>query len=194
MRGLISIIILSILFSCIDKKAEPNEEDVRFRLYNLENQGWKSKLHAEKIDNINFAATEVPIQFYLLKEMGNENLISIDSVYEQNKRERIIEFVFEDEDEKDLLQEEYTQLDYEKSVRYMAFDIQKDFYVVTTSKDTVKCSGVLFERNFKVAPSNKILLFFSNIKPEDKIQLVYEDKLYRKGIIKFNFVDPILNL
>lgn len=194
MKGSISLFILVMLFSCSEKKTSSNEEDVRFRLYNLENQGWKSKLHSQKIDNINFSATEVPIQYYLLKEMGSQNLTSVDSVYEQNKRERIIEFVFEEEKEKDLLKEEFTQLEYDKSVRYMAFDIQKDFYAVTSSKDTVKCSGVLFERNFKVAPSNKILLFFSNIKPEDKIQLVYEDKLYRKGIIKFNFIDPILNL
>lgn len=194
MKGLISLILIVLLSSCSKKKASSSEDDIQFRLYNLENQGWKSKLHAQKIDNISYTATEVPIQYYLLKEMGNQNLISVDSVYVQNKRERIIEFVFEEEKENDLLEEEFTQLDYEKSVRYMAFDIQKDFYVVTSSKDTLKCSGVLFERNFKVAPSNKILLFFSNIKPEDKIQLVYEDKLYRKGIIKFNFIDPILNL
>ena len=76
----------------------------------------------------------------------------------------------------------------------MSFKIQDDFYVVTTKNDTIKCEGVLFERNFKVAPFTKVLLFFSGIAPEDKIQLVYQDKLFKKGTIKFNFRDKILNL
>ena len=56
-----------------------------------------------------------------------------------------------------------------------------------TKKNTIKCSGVNFERNFKVAPLQKVILFFSGISPKDKIQLVYNDKLFGKGIMKFMF-------
>jgi hypothetical protein len=65
--------------------------------------------------------------------------------------------------------------------------MEKDFYVVTSKKDTIKCSGVNYERNFKVAPFQKIMLFFSGIQPKDKIQLIYNDKLFGKGIVKFKF-------
>lgn len=194
MKGLIKLFLLFLLFSCSDKKQVPDDSEIRFRYFNLENRGWKSKLHVQKIDNISFTATDVPIQYYLLKELGDADLVKVDSIYEENKRERVIEFAFEEDSEKDLLQEKFTHLDYKKAVEYMSFTIEKDFYAVTPKNDTIKCSGVQFERNFKVAPSNKILLFFSGINPDDKIQLVYQDNLFGKGTIKFNFVDPLLNL
>jgi hypothetical protein len=61
--------------------------------------------------------------------------------------------------------------------------------VVTAKKDTIPCSGVTFERNYKIAPYQKVLLFFSGIDPNDKIQLVYNDYLFRKGTLKFKFKD-----
>lgn len=195
MKGSISMLLLLALFySCKEEKDAQGDEAIRFRYYNLENQGWKSRLHVQQVDNISYTATEVPLQYYLLKDMGDADLVRVDSIYEENKHERVIEFVFQQAQEKDLLQEEFTKLGYQKSVEYMAFTIEKDFYAVTSKKDTIRCNGVQFERNFKVAPSNKLLLFFSGIAPDDKIQLVYEDKLFGKGTLKFNFVDPLLNL
>jgi hypothetical protein len=171
-----------------------DESEIRYRYYNLENQGWKSKNHTEKVDNIIFTAVEVPIVYYLLKERGDSNLMAVDSIYEENKTNRVIEFVFQDVNEDDLLKEKYTDMDYKKSVEYMCFHIEKDFFVITSKNDTINCSGVLFERSFKVVPNNKILLFFSKIKPDEKIQFVYKDKLFNKGILKFRFKEPILNL
>lgn len=198
MRATIKILIgcLFFLASCQKNNeiVQKDDSEIRYRYYNLENQGWKSKLHSEKIDAMTFAATEVPIIYYLLKDLGDKNLFNVDSIYEKNKRERIIEFTFEGDKQDDLLKSDYTQMDYESAVKYISFTIQKDFYAVTSSKDTVKCSGVLFERNYRVLPFNKVLLFFSNINPEDNIQLVYHDNLYRKGTIKFNFTEQLLNL
>lgn len=194
MRDLIKllvIIILLIFFSC---KKEIDESEIRSRFYRLQNIGWKSKSYTNIIDNISYTATEVPLQYYLLKDKGNFDLVEVDRIFEENKTERIIEFTFEDENQDDLLQEKYTNLDYKKSVEYMSFAIQKNFFVVTSKKDTIQCSGVLFERNFKVAPFNKLMLFFSKIDPNDKIQLVYKDKLFQKGTLKFRFKDPILKL
>ena len=85
-------------------------------------------------------------------------------------------------------------MNYDKSIAYMSFNIQKDFTVVTSKHDTIVCSGVLFERTFKIAPKNKILLFFSDINPNDRIQLVYQDELFKTGTLKFRFKDPILKL
>lgn len=198
MKGSINVGILLILLfltSCKKEESKIDESDaIRFRYYNLENAGWKSRQHSQKVENIIFTATEVPIQYYLLKDKGNENLNAVDSIYEKNKKERIIEFTFQDENEDDLLKEKYTKIDYESSVKYMSFFIDKDYYVVTSKNDTIKCSGVTFERSFKIAPYNKVLLFFSNIDPNEKIQLVYQDNLFRKGTLKFRFKEPIVNL
>jgi len=195
-KGFIFLCIALALFSC--KKEESREEkvvsDIRFRYFNLEKQGWKSKIHSQLVDSINYTATEVPIQYYLLKDLGNTDLIKVDSLYEANKKERVIEFTFEQINEEDLLGEKFTSRSYEKSVEYMSFGIQKDFTVVTSKKDTIKCSGALFERTFKIAPKNKLLLFFSGIDPNDKIQLIYQDKLFNSGTLKFRFKDSTLKL
>lgn len=178
---------LLLFFSCKKDENTKTDKDIRYQLFQLENFGWKSKLNSQKIDDISFTSTEVPIQYYLLKDKGTEDLFKIDSIYQANKTERIIEFTFEQNDEKDLLYEDFTSISYENGIKYLSFEIDKDFYVVTSKQDTIKCSGVNYERNFKVAPYQKIMLFFSGIDPKEEIQLVYNDKLFKKGIIKFQF-------
>lgn len=176
-----------LMVSCEKQNHEKNDEHIRSRYFNLEKIGWKSKSHTQKVDDIGFTATEVPIQYYLLKDKGSEDLFLIDSLYEQNKKERIIEFVFQQEEEKDLLSDSFTHRSYADAVKYMSFGLDKDFYVVTSKKDTISCLGVTYERNYKIAPYQKILLFFSGINPGEKIQLIYKDNLFGKGILKFQF-------
>lgn len=189
---LILLLLFFFLFSCkkeITNQIPVDDGSIRYQLFQLEKFGWKSKKHSQKADDINFTATEVPIQYYLLKDQGNQDLFNIDSLYQENKTERIIEFTFEQEDEDDLLKDKFTSLSYEDGVKYMSFSLDKDFYVVTSKNDTIQCSGVNYERNFKVAPFQKVLLFFSGIDPKEKIQLIYNDKLFKKGTLKFQFKD-----
>ncbi|OMQ09305.1 hypothetical protein [[Flexibacter] sp. ATCC 35103] len=185
-------VLLSLtFFSCQREKSNsPKDSEIRDRYFNLEKIGWKSRSYTQNVDDIGFTATEVPIQYYLLKDLGKENLTLVDSLYEKNKRERVLEFTFQQDQEKDLLLKNFTGMDYTDAVKYMSFGLKKDFYVVTSKKDTITCSGVLFERNYKIAPYQKVLLFFSGINPNDTIQLVYSDYLFRKGILKFKFKDP----
>lgn len=192
--SLFAITVFFLVYSCNKQEKEENTDDLEFRYFNLENAGWKSRVEAQKIDAITFKATLVPIQYYLLKDKGRDALKQVDSLYEVNKHERIIEFIFEDDSGQDMLEPKFTDLDYSESVKYMSFGINKDFYLITDKNDTIQCAGILHERNFKVAPFTKILLFFSGVDPDDKFQLVYNDVLYKKGKIKFRFTDPILNL
>lgn len=182
-------LLFSLTFlSC--KKEVKTDDEIRDRYFQLEKIGWKSKVHNQLVDDINFTATEVPIQYYLLKDKGNKDLSLVDSIYEENKTERVIEFTFHHDEEKDLLENKFTGMTYEEGVKYMSFGLERDFYVVTSKNDTIKCSGVNYERNYKIAPFQKVLLFFSGIDPNEKIQLVYQDYLFRKGTIKFKFKDP----
>jgi len=179
---------LFLIISCRDKEsATEYDSEIRYRYFNLEESGWKSLQYTQHADDINFIATEVPIPFYILKSEGNENLFHADSIEKTNKNERIFEFSFSQDDEKDLLEKNFTGLTYEEGIKYMSFSIEKDFYVVTSKKDTIQCAGATYERNFKVAPFQKIVLFFSGIPAQDKIQLVYQDRLFKKGTLKFKF-------
>ncbi|GAA4022360.1 hypothetical protein GCM10022386_01570 [Flavobacterium cheonhonense] len=183
--------------SCFNRQDDDyvDDSEIRYRYFNLQNNGWKSKTQTQEVDEINFTATEVPIVYYLLKNNQNgQDLIKVDSLYELNKTERVIEFNFVEDSEEDLLQEKFTGMEYQNSVEYLSFTIAKDFYLVTSKNDTVTCEGVLFERDFKSTPNHKLMLFFSGISPNEKIQLVYKDYLFNKGTLKFRFKEPIINL
>ena len=187
---LFCLLFVCLFFSCKKEiKVHQDDSEIRNRYFNLEKIGWKSRKYTQKVDDIGFIATEVPIQYYLLKDKGTENLFLVDSLYEAYKRERVIEFTFQQDAEKDLLAKDFTGMDYTEAVKYMSFGLDKDFYVVTSKQDTISCNGVSFERNYKIAPYQKVLLFFSGIDPKEKIQLVYKDFLFRKGTLKFKFKD-----
>lgn len=194
MKDLNRFIFVLLFFASLSCKKETqttnsDDSEIRDRYFNLEKTGWKSRMYTQKIEDIGFTATEVPIQYYLLKDQGTENLKTVDSLYEENKRERIIEFTFQQDEEKDILTKDFTGMEYTDAVKYMSFGLEKDFYVVTSKNDTILCSGVTYERSYKIAPYQKVMLFFSGIDPNDKIQLVYTDYLFRKGTLKFKFKD-----
>jgi hypothetical protein len=186
---LVLVFILGLYFYYSNFNKAIDDSKIRHQLYSLENVGWKSKKYEQKVDDIYFVATEVPIQYYILKNEGTQNLFNVDSIYQANKTERIYEFTFQQEKEKDLLKEEYTKTSYEDGVKYLSFSMEKDFYVVTSKNDTIPCSGVTYERNFKIAPFQKVMVYFSGIDPEEKVQLVYNDILFQKGLLKFKFKD-----
>lgn len=181
-------LLISILISCKDEQIDDRDK-ITERYFNLEKIGWKSREYSQKVDKIQYKAIEVPIQYYLLKNLGKENLEAVDQEYEERKSERIIEFTFDSDTDDNILLEKYTGMSMDNSLKYMAFGLDKDFYVVTSSKDTVRCEGVSYERSYQIAPYERVLLFFTGINPEEKIQLVYEDHLFRNGRLKFQFKD-----
>lgn len=185
------LILLGTVCLCCKKEAVSgnNDDEIRSRYYNLEKIGWKSKIFIQEVDDINFSAIEVPIQYYLLKDKGKEDIAFVDSLYEENKTERIYEFTFKHDDGKDLLSDKFTGMPFDDAVKYLSFGLEKDFYVVTAKNDTVRCSGVTYERSYKIAPYQRALLFFTGIDPNDTLQLVYTDRLFRKGTLKFRFKD-----
>ncbi len=177
-------IILTLSFTNCKPDTKNINKDYKF--YNLQQQGWKSKRVNTFIEDINYTATEVPLQYYILKN-NQDNPQIVDSLYTLNNKERVVEIEFEHSEQKDLLKQEFTNRNYEDAVKYMAFTIEQDFTVVTSSNDTIKCSGVNFERNFKVAPFKRVLLYFNDINPEDNIKLIYKDQLFGNGTMEFNF-------
>lgn len=176
--------VLCTISSC--NKSAKNDSQTDYNFYQLKQQGWKSKRVNQYVNDINYTATEVPLQYYLLKNVSG-NSSRVDSLYSIHAKERIIEIEFQHTNQVDLLLEDYTGKAYEEAVKYMAFTIERDFTVVTSSNDTIACSGVNFERNFKVAPFKRLLLYFNDIDPSDKIKLIYRDHLFGNGIVKFNF-------
>jgi len=185
------VLIITLFMSCNNsEKINPQPE---YKFFNLQQQGWKSRQITQFVNDINYTATEVPLQYYILKSTKGD-YHKTDSISKVNSKERIVELEFQHVNQTDLLLKDYTNKTYEDAVEYMAFSIKKDFTVVTSSNDTIKCSGVNFERNFKVAPFKRLLLYFNNINPNDNIKLIYQDQLFGNGIIKFNLNETPLKL
>ena len=188
-RNLIILATALLFIACNKSNTVVNE-----KIYNYERQNWKSNQITQFVGDISYTATEVPLKYYILKNSVKNKNSNVDSIAASNNHERIIEFEFQHIDKVDLLEKKYTDKDYETSVKYLAFNIEKDFSIVTSSNDTIECSGALFERNFKVAPFKRALLYFNNIDPEDNIQLIYNDQLFGNGHLTFNFNDRTLKL
>ena len=188
-RCLCAIYLITLLFSCNQKNHISNEEIV----FNFKNQNWESNRITQFINDINYSATEVPLNYYLLKNLDG-NIAKVDSVSTLNQRERIIEFEFQHVENSDLLQSQHTNLNYEDAIKYIAFKLEKDFKVITSSNDTIPCIGAHFERNFKVAPYKKLILYFNNINPNESLKLVYNDYLFNNGVLKFNFQEKPIKL
>lgn len=77
---------------------------------------------------------------------------------------------------------------YEKLIKYCSFGIQRDLKLVTTSGDTIPCATALFERTYGMIPGITILTAF--VKPEkleSDLTLVFNDKIFQKGPLKFVF-------
>jgi len=185
------ILIIVIIFQLIGCNSRINKEKKQIKTFNYNGQQWKRYSKLRTIDDIDYKATEIPLVYYLLQNAPKEN---IDSILKIRKKERIIEFDLEHIEEKNLLDKKYTKIDYESSVKYLSFTIKNDFTLITETQDTIKCLGVLFERNYKLTPYKRLLLYFDNV-PEDKgITLIYNDQLFGNGLIKFNLSEfPINN-
>jgi hypothetical protein len=65
------LLFVLVLYSCKKEGNVKDDADIRSRYFQLEKIGWKSKVYNQYVDDINFTATEVPIQYYLLKDKGN---------------------------------------------------------------------------------------------------------------------------
>ncbi len=166
-----------------------SSREKEIKIFSAATGSWSSKIKHRFIKDITYRAVEVPGMYYVIKSTGLKNPASIDSVYQTVKGERVVEFEFEHARGKDLLEPEYTGRSYTSSVKYMAFTIANDFLVATSSGDTIPCIGVNLERNYKIAPFKRLLLHFKDIPPGDAIQLIYNDRLYKAGVLTFDFND-----
>lgn len=77
---------------------------------------------------------------------------------------------------------------YNERINYVSFQMQNDIYLVQ-GNDTLIPGLYHFERTFDVAPFMTVMLAFDNKKfnPEDEFTIVYNDKLFNKGFIKYNY-------
>lgn len=182
------VLFCALIISCSKKSPKG------YKVFELGAHEWESKSIHKFAGEVNYTATEVPIQYYILKNTPQLNPESKEEIYTTVKTERIIEMDFKHVASKDLLQSEFSNRSYKDAVKYLSFSISDDFKIVTTSNDTISCSGINFERTFNVAPYKRVLLYFNGVAMNENITLLYKDKLFGNGFFKFNFKETPIKL
>lgn len=82
---------------------------------------------------------------------------------------------------------------YDARIKYMSFEIQNDLCLVQ-GNDTLLPGLFQFERIFEVAPYTTVMFAFDNKKfnPKEEFTVIYNDKLFENGYVKFNYRDKQL--
>ena len=149
----------------------------------------KSKI----IDEVTFSAKYKPVDYIIANEI-KENVIS-KTVYKKMQEELSGMQYFDLRIEIEKMNGELlkyglsTEAEYEERVNYLAFTIKDDIKLIDGS-DTLNCVLHHFERVYDIVPYATILLGFKNYGNDlmHEKTLMYHDKLFGKGIIKFTFL------
>jgi hypothetical protein len=78
--------------------------------------------------------------------------------------------------------------EYQQRVNYCAFNMQYEISIIQNA-DTIPCTMYLFERAYDVMPEGTFLLGFDEraIDANKEMTFLFNDKLFRKGYVKFTF-------
>ncbi len=138
----------------------------------------------QKRGDIFFKAKKINTKFYL----ANKGLTGAElkEALADLKNEQLYFIEFNEFQKQDLMKK-YFNGNMDQSVSYMSFDINKDFQIINAENDTIESSYSIYERNYHVAPFERILVSFSNLLPDEELNLVYTDRLFKKGKMNFDF-------
>lgn len=170
-----------------------NEVEGRFLIYageqvqlkKVENhENYLEQTIQKQMGDINLRAKKVDSKSYLINKGVKKG--ELEAAMKEIEGEQLFFIEFEELQKQDLMKK-YFGFDMDKPISYLSFSIHEDFSLVTQIGDTVAASYSIYERNFHVAPYEKLLVAFKNVKQDEKITLIYNDRLFKKGKQIFNF-------
>jgi hypothetical protein len=175
------------LFSSSESGFE-NELHYKGGLIHLAYEGDEEKKYAiqeitKERQDIRYRAKRIPTELYLKnKGVTDEKLAE---ALKEVQGEQLFYFEFEEKMKQDLIKK-YLSENLDANIAYLSFDIFNDFKLINEKGDTISSAYSLYERNFHVAPYERVLLSFNGINPDEEVRLIYQDNLFGKG--KFDFV------
>ena len=134
--------------------------------------------------DILFTAKRIPTELYL-KNKGLEGE-ELKLALEETEGEQLFYFEFEEQQKQDLIKK-YLEVDLDQNISYLSFSIFKDFKLVNAKSDTIVSSYSTYERNFHVAPYERVLVSFNGVNQDEEIKLIYNDQLFGRGKLEFAF-------
>ncbi len=141
-------------------------------------------------EDIHFRAKRIPTALYLQNQGLEEEELT--NALEETKTEQLFYFEFEETLKQDLVKK-YLEENLDRNIAYLSFEVYNDFQLITSKGDTIEATYSLYERNFHVAPFERVLVSFTGVNQDEKVKLLYSDKLFKKGEMDFIFA-PITYL
>ncbi|MCU0359447.1 MAG: hypothetical protein MUF75_01820 [Bacteroidia bacterium] len=145
-------------------------------------------IRSKTVGDVNYLCRLKPIEYILAKEIKSKEgkkvtKEDIEDLQYFDLRIEIEEFGMEF-----LKYELESPEHYKQRVAYSAFEMQKDIYLVD-GMDTLPCVMFHFERSFDVTPFGHFSIAFENSgnRRFTEKQIVFTDRLFNNGTIKFLF-------
>ncbi|MCH2236141.1 MAG: hypothetical protein MK078_18055 [Crocinitomicaceae bacterium] len=159
----------------------------------IENEGDEEEVHSiqsvtRQEEDVLFTAKKIPTVLYL-KNQGLEGE-RLETALTELENEQLFYFDFADELKQDILKKNFKE-GYEEAVSYLAFGVENDFQLIS-GVDTLKSNYAQYERTFHLAPYERVLVSFSGANFTEDFELIYNDILFNKGRIDFQFAPESL--
>jgi len=160
----------------------------------VNNKGENNLIKHKQIDEFTYSLKYLPIEYMICNELKKKTVtqFEIDSLYDDYSGMEYYELrikieAFNDETAKYGVA---SMAEYQQRIVYMSFAMQNDIIAQIEGQEDISCKLFHFERTYGVAPYATFLMGFSKedigeSAPERTI--VFEDNIFNKGLIKFNW-------
>ncbi|MEP7265007.1 MAG: hypothetical protein ABI772_10945 [Bacteroidota bacterium] len=207
MKQVLVILSIFILSSCNDDRKETtflskiksvfissdnrpvNGTELQKYVVNMDHGLLKSKT----IDEVTYSIKYKPVDYVIALETGGKKINAAEYKRRREELDGMQYFDLRIEIDKangELLKYALSSgAEYEERIKYLAFKVNQDIQLID-GKDTLECVMHHFERVYDIVPFATILLGFKNTGADlmHEKTIVFHDKLFGKGIIKFTFL------
>lgn len=134
--------------------------------------------------DIKYRAIRVSTEAYLKRK--GLTIDEMELALEELEGEQLFYIEFEETQKQDLMKKYFNNA-MDQSVAYLSFKINKDFKIINAINDTIESNYSIYERNYHVAPFERLLLSFKGISNTEEVELIYTDNFFNKGQMNFYF-------
>lgn len=148
----------------------------------------------KQIAEFNYSLKYLPVEYMVCNELKNKKATQqeIDSLMPEYDGMEYYELKISVDDfvEETIKYQLSDMNEYQNRVKYLSFAMQSDLKAVLEKNKVIDCKLFHYERTFGLAPYTKVLFAFSkeDIGDAQERTIVFEDNLFNKGLIKFNWL------
>lgn len=159
-------------------------------------------IREKKINEFDYKVKHLPTNYLVLKEINKNNLTlskeTIDSIKKEYEGMEYFEMRIQVENYNDELAKYMAagMADYQTRIVYMAFQMQHNLTLATELNADIPCKLFHFERTYGITPYATFLFAFSKQDIGNAVErtVIYEDELFNKGRLKFNWAFNYIEL